>query len=628
MGVGARHRGLRDRVRPPVGDRLQDRRRGVRDLARSGRRPAGTDHPAGRERTTSGRWAWPGPCGPCSEIFVDLGERLRASHPTRGRRGTKSVTSRSGTSSSCRTNATPQIEPVARAPEEEHRHRRRARADRDGPPDSATRSIETDLLGALVERAAGADRARRTGATRTADMGLRVLADHGRSLTFLIADGVLPSNEERGYVLRRVMRRAVRHTRLSGTRSRCSPNWSTARFELMGDAYPEIRDETDLIVEVADREEERFDATLKQGLTLLEDEIDEGERSGPRYPRGCRVQAPRHVRLPDRPHDRDRRRGGLGGRPRGLREATWPSRGSGRAEPEIGGRCKLGGSRGGSRVAARQQPADRVPRLRAPGYDRQRDRHRRRRRLGRKPVASEGDEVVVVLDRTPFYAEGGGQVGDRGVITGPSSAKQRCSIRGSSFRGSTGHRVKVRGRRVRGRRRGRGSCRSCVARTGAERAHTATHILHWILRDRLGEHATQAGSLVEPGRLRFDFNHFDALDDDQLDDIAEEIETRVLTDDPRSGVRDQFRLREVDRSDGDLRREVRRLRAGRRGRRLLEGAVRRDPRSAHEPDRRQRPHGRGLGRGEPPTGRGPGRPGGDRVPATQACGCSNVRQRP
>jgi alanyl-tRNA synthetase len=147
-------------------------------------------------------------------------------------------------------------------------------------------------------------------------------------------------------------------------------------------------------------------------------------------------------------------------------------------------------------------------------------------------VADEGAEVDLILDRTVFYAEGGGQVGDRGLIRGPGGHAEVLDTR-RLLPGLTGHRVRLTS--------GELTVGDDVvltvdagSRIGAERAHTATHILHWVLRDRLGEHATQAGSLVEPGRLRFDFHHFEPLGAARAADMSAEIQERVLTDD---GVR-------------------------------------------------------------------------------------------
>ncbi|HZK51077.1 MAG TPA: alanine--tRNA ligase-related protein, partial [Actinomycetota bacterium] len=147
-------------------------------------------------------------------------------------------------------------------------------------------------------------------------------------------------------------------------------------------------------------------------------------------------------------------------------------------------------------------------------------------------VAGEGSEVDVVLDRTVFYAEGGGQVGDTGLLRSPSGEARVVDTQ-RLLPGVTGHRARVTAGELR-----LGDAVTGVvdagARRSSERAHTATHILHWTLRDRLGEHATQAGSLVEPGRLRFDFNHFDALGDAQVADISAEVQSKVMSDD---GVR-------------------------------------------------------------------------------------------
>jgi alanyl-tRNA synthetase len=144
-------------------------------------------------------------------------------------------------------------------------------------------------------------------------------------------------------------------------------------------------------------------------------------------------------------------------------------------------------------------------------------------------VAGEGQEVDLILDRTVFYAEGGGQVGDRGMIRGTGGRADVLDTR-RLLPGVTGHRVRV----ISGELTLNDEVEMTVDprwRTGAERAHTATHILHWVLRDRLGEHAKQAGSLVEPGRLRFDFHHFEPLGAERAADMSAELQERVFTDD-------------------------------------------------------------------------------------------------
>jgi alanyl-tRNA synthetase len=358
------------------------------------------------------------------------------------------------------------------------------------------------------------------------DTHLRILADHGRSLTFLIADGVLPSNEERGYVLRRVMRRAIRHARLLGYEKPVLETLVDATVELMGDFYSEVRDRRDFIMEVANREEERFSTTLRQGLTLLETEIAKTEGANAAalpgdvafrlhdtfgFPidltieiateNGLNVDLSRFEDLmtAQRRRAREARRSGEVQREGSEAEALLEQHGP----TEFLGYEHLTAPARVVAIASGADPAE---------------------------VAGEGDEVDLVLDRTVFYAEGGGQVGDRGVIRAPSGIADVVDTHRLAP-GLTGHRVKIRSGEI---AVGDEVTADVDApwRRGSERAHTATHILHWILRDRLGEHAHQAGSLVEPGRLRFDFHHFDSLSRTQVDDIGSELAERVLFDDP------------------------------------------------------------------------------------------------
>ncbi|MGH2736281.1 MAG: alanine--tRNA ligase, partial [Actinomycetota bacterium] len=382
--------------------------------------------------------------------------------------------------------------------------------------------LETDLIQGMIDRAAEIT-GKRYGSDDRTDFGLRVLADHGRAMTFAIADGVLPSNEERGYVLRRIMRRAVRHARLIGHDDEVLAPMTDRCVELMGDAFGEIAEKHDLIREVAAREEERFSGTLKQGLALLEEEIgrSEGrELSGEvafklhdtfGFPidltteiaaeSGLEVEASRFKELMTEQRERAR---------------------AARSTEEI----ELQAAEVAARLLDERGPTDFL------GYEFltcEAEVVALADGSSAVAVASEGDEVEVVLDRTVFYAEGGGQVGDTGSIKGPAGEGRVLDAQ-RLVPGLTGHRLKV----TAGELRIGDAVQAVVdhvARRGSERAHTATHILHWILRDRLGEHAKQAGSLVEPGRLRFDFNHFDALGSAQVADISSELQGRVLIDD-------------------------------------------------------------------------------------------------
>jgi len=478
-------------------------------------------------RTKDNFWSMgvAGPCGPCSEIYVDLGQRFGEA-TEHGPAGDEERYLEIWNLVFMQNDCDVRIEPVAELPTKN--------IDTGAGLERVARVLqgvdsvfETDVLGGMVQRAEELV-GRRYGSDPRVDMGLRILADHGRGITFLIADGVLPSNEKRGYVLRRVMRRAVRHARLLGREDLVLPELVDATIELLGDAYPEIVAQRELVVEVAAREEERFGATLKQGVSMLESEIHTVRSR-------CAKTLPGDVafRLHDTfgfPIDLTREivaEAGLEVDAATFEELMARQRGQARA------------ARGGGEKRATAAPLLTVGEARGEsdfiGYEHlttEAEILAMVRGEDALAVATEGDEVDVVLDRTPFYPEGGGQVGDHGTIASGTGKAMVVDTRRLSP-GLIGHRVVVRA----GELRVGDSVRAAVDeswRTGAESAHTATHILHWLLRDRLGQHATQAGSLVEPGRLRFDFHHFDALSGWQVHDLSAELQERVLMDD---GVR-------------------------------------------------------------------------------------------
>ena len=310
--------------------------------------------------------------------------------------------------------------------------------------------LETDILFGMIEKASSIT-GHGYGQDERVDFGLRVLADHGRSITFMIADGVRPSNEERGYVLRRVMRRAIRHARLIGHEGEILPGLVDRCVELMGDAYPEIVEYADVTKEIASREEERFTSTLKQGLSLLETRGREDEDVGADHPgRGRRVQAARHLRIPDRPHHGNRRRIGSRGGCRRLLGVD-----------DRAARARTGGSRRGSRAIVergrrrnrRSQGSHRVPRLRAPD-DRIRDRRPRRRSVGSRGGRRGGrgrdrsrPHSVLRRRRRPGRRHG------RAAFIGGRGARRRHP---ASSPGSDGAQGEGHGRRAAGGRHGAG----------------------------------------------------------------------------------------------------------------------------------------------------------------------------
>ncbi|MEX0665251.1 MAG: alanine--tRNA ligase [Acidimicrobiia bacterium] len=353
------------------------------------------------------------------------------------------------------------------------------------------------------------------------DVSLRILAEHGRTMTFLVADGVVPSNEERGYVLRRIIRRAVRHAFLLGASESVTPQLVDATVAAMGGPYPEIVKNHELVSQTVAREEERFRQTLERGLDMLDGLLTQGDVSGDDafflhdtlgFPvdltREIAEERSRRVDLEGfQAQMEDQRRRALAARKastattpteayRELAELAGPTDFVGRQEYETVGAEVRGLVANGTRV----------------------------------PEASTG-EVEIVLDRTPFYAESGGQVGDTGTITTANGALVRVLDTqyglpdlvvhtGELEEGSIAEGDEVTAR-IDAPRRDR-----------IRRNHTATHVLHWALREVLGSHVQQAGSLVAPDRLRFDFSHFEAVSREQLDDIEARANAQVITDAP------------------------------------------------------------------------------------------------
>jgi len=353
----------------------------------------------------------------------------------------------------------------------------------------------------------------------------RVMADHGRAMTFLLADGVVPGNEGRSYVLRMIMRRAMRFCRSTGTTAPFLAALAGAVVEEMGDVYPELRTQREFIQAAARAEEERFTQTLTSGLERLEELLARSAASGGRVLPGEEV-----FRLYD-----------TYGFP--LEMTKDVARERGLEVDEMGFARAMEAQRERARAAqAFTLPADetRYARLAAEGlttefvgYRRYHARARIRALLvrgQRAERADAGDEVEVVLDRTPFYAEGGGQVGDTGELVWAGGVVDvRDTRRGPG--GIVLHLGTVR----EGSLRVGQACRATVdaaRRRDIMRNHTATHLLHRALRELLGEHARQAGSLVAPDRLRFDFVHLAPLSAEQRQAIEARVNEQIVADLP------------------------------------------------------------------------------------------------
>lgn len=354
------------------------------------------------------------------------------------------------------------------------------------------------------------------------DVSMRVIADHSRAVTFLICDGVLPSNEGRGYVLRRIMRRAARHAKMLGFSEPVLCHMVDAVTAVMGDAYPDLLQREEYIRKVVRAEEERFAETLDNGLRILNDEIASLKQEG-------KTVIPGDVlfRLYD-----------TYGFPVDLTADI--VRNEGFAIDEAGFEACMERQReqarehwkgsGEERVSAvYRELANRGLRTVFTGYD-ERTAYSVISALLRdgNPVeaAHAGDEVDVITEVTPFYGESGGQAGDRGEISTGGAHLEVIDTR-KPIPELVVHRARVRQGTV---RVGEAADLKVAAETrnATARNHTATHLLQAALREVLGGHVKQAGSLVDHERLRFDFTHFSALTSEELQRVEDLVNLYIM----------------------------------------------------------------------------------------------------
>jgi alanyl-tRNA synthetase len=387
-------------------------------------------------------------------------------------------------------------------------------------------NYHTDLVFPFVEEAARIAGVK-YGSGDDSDVSLRVIADHVRAVTFLVADGVLPSNEGRGYVLRRIMRRAARHGKLLGVDEPFLHQICPKVGDVLGEAFPELLDNMKTVQKVVHLEEERFGRTLDQGLARLSSLIEQVKGEGKNTLPGNEV-----FRLYD-----------TFGFPLDLSQDIATESG---VDVDVDGfNAEMLSQKERARAAWSGSGAEDVPQLfrdlldtsgpvTFTGYDEERTEGAVIKALaaGGKVVDSfagstdSDTDILVVLDKTPFYGESGGQAGDTGVITGegfkaevldtlkplPALTVQRCRLLEGTLQIGQ-------------------SCTAEIdhgARGATRRNHTATHLLHAALREILGEHVQQSGSLVDPQRYRFDFTHFESLTDEQVRQVEDVVNRHIL----------------------------------------------------------------------------------------------------
>ncbi|MBM4340853.1 MAG: alanine--tRNA ligase [Deltaproteobacteria bacterium] len=458
-----------------------------------------------------------GPCGPCSEIVIDQGESMGCGRPD------------CAVGCDCdrylelwnlvfmQFNRDPQgkMTPLAKPCIDTGMGLERISAILQG----VKSNFETDLFTPIIREIAQIGHLS-YGKDPKTDISIRVIADHSRAATFLINDGVLPSNEGRGYVLRRIMRRAMRHGKMLGIDHPFLFQTSLKVVDLMKEAYPELRETEAIVSKVIRNEEERFSETLDSGLKILREELDQLKKKGTvlsgevafrlydtyGFPLDLTIEILQEEEM----HLDEEGFKAQMEEQRQKSKQAWQGIGEGKAK-EIYRRISNEGMKTHFTGYEETQCESKILKL-IKGDE-------------FVSLANEGEEVEVIVEKTPFYGETGGQVGDRGTIFQESfSLEVEDTIR--PLEDLIVHKVRV--------KRGVVSVgKEATFKVDSDRRgaialnHTATHLLQAMLREVLGSHVHQAGSLVAPDRLRFDFTHFAPIERKDLDQIEAMVNQKV-----------------------------------------------------------------------------------------------------
>lgn len=457
-----------------------------------------------------------GPCGPCSEIFYDHGEHIWGGPPGSPEEdGDRFIEIWNLVFMQYNRQSDGTMEPLPKQSVDTGMGLERIAAILQG----VHSNYEIDLFQGLIAAAASV-----TNAQDLNDKSLRVVADHIRSCAFLISDGVMPSNEGRGYVLRRIIRRAVRHGNKLGAQGAFFYKLVAALIEQMGQAYPELAKQQEIIEKVLRIEEEQFGKTLERGLAILEESLS--ELKGDVIPGDLVFKLYDTYGFPaDLTADVARERQ-MTIDHAGFEECMAVQRKTAQQAGKFG--------------ADYNEQLKSEKHTEFKGYD---STHHSATVVevfanGESvSILEDGQQGIVVLNHTPFYAESGGQTGDTGTITvaGGEFTVTNTTKLGNAFahHGSVQGRIAVNDKVD--------ATIDDARRERIKKNHTATHILHEALRQLLGKHVSQKGSLVEPERLRFDFSHFEAVTKDELREIE-----RVVNDEIRRNFALNTELMAID----------------------------------------------------------------------------------
>ncbi len=358
------------------------------------------------------------------------------------------------------------------------------------------------------------------------DLAFKIISDHVRAITFAISEGILPSNEGRGYVIRRLLRRAARYGRVLGMEEAFLHNLVGVVIKVMGEAYPELKEGQERIAEIIKGEEERFLSTLDQGMAIFMQYVEKVKSEGK-----CVIPGENVFKLYD-----------TYGLPMELtaelaqeKGLTIDEEGFHRAMDEQKARARA--ARQGIDIWTNDpiylELSNKLGSVEFTGYEVLEEQTKILAiiREGKLVLtAQKGDEVDIILEKTPFYADSGGQVGDKGIITGPSG-KARVSNAEYPVEGLIVHRAIIEEGKLEMDEPVSASVESGLRKDTACN-HTATHLIHKALKEVLGDHVKQAGSLVSSERLRFDFSHYASMTEEELKKVERLVNEKIMEDMP------------------------------------------------------------------------------------------------
>ncbi len=473
-----------------------------------------------------------GPCGPCSEILIDQGDAFGCDRPTCavGCDCDRYLEIWNLVFMQYDRDSAGTLNPLPKPSIDTGMGLERLAAVSQG----VSSNYDSDVFRPLLE-AIGKATNREYGTLVDSDRSMRVIADHVRAVTFLVTDGVLPSNEGRGYVLRRIMRRAARHGRLLGMEREFLYDLVPTVVTQMGSTYPELRHMADTVSEIVQGEESRFIGTLEQASPLLNQILQETKQKGETQVSGESVfKLYDTYGFPVDLVEDAAKEEGLELDLHGYKQALEEQRERARKTAKF------------TQAASRTElvkTIEQFPVTQFVGYAHQKTQGTLLAMVKDEHLVSEagqGEEVEFLLDTTPFYPEGGGQVGDHGTMVGPAA---RILVQDTTklAKGWFLHKGQV----LEGMVRTGDHLNATVnggSRAAAARNHTATHLVHAALREILGPHVKQHGSLVEPNRLRFDFSHFKGLSSRNVEDIEnlvnEQVRQNTVVQTEEMGIQD------------------------------------------------------------------------------------------